>query len=137
MKVKSEILDLNQIKFVLQKCNLETGQWETTGLTIIGKKTALKVLNSNKAKDPSHEWRVVPKVVADAYKQGWADALYAAQEGLLTIRPELPNRTEVPWQGPIRPSHQRPVPRHHYIQKAKEQAEEAPEPSFTAANDRN
>lgn len=67
-----EVLEMSKMKYVLQRRNSVTGQWQTKGLIIVGKPTALKVLNNAKKK-ASEEFRVVPKTVADAYRQGWAD----------------------------------------------------------------
>jgi hypothetical protein len=67
------VLRMSEMRFVLQRRNKVTGQWQTKGMNIIGKSTAKRLLNKQKGKTPNEEWRMVPKAVADAYKQGWAD----------------------------------------------------------------
>jgi hypothetical protein len=64
---------LNHTKYVLQRRNPASGQWQTKGLAIHGKTLAQSLLNRQKEKFPNQDWRVVPKNTADAYKQGWLD----------------------------------------------------------------
>lgn len=82
---RQRYLNMNLVKFVLQKLSKETRQWENVGMTIIGRKTAYKVLTKTKLREPNNVWRVVPKVIADAYKQGWIDCFDAFECGRLSL----------------------------------------------------
>ena len=64
---------LEDAKFVLQKQNRSTGEWQTYGIQLLGRTRARRELNDMKKLRPDRDWRVLPKVVADAYKQGWKD----------------------------------------------------------------
>jgi hypothetical protein len=87
LKITKLILKLNEwnfledSKFVLQKRNDTTGEWQSINFHIHGRTKARELLNKEKDKDPDSDWRVVPKVVADAYKQGWNDHKYFAKYG--------------------------------------------------------
>ena len=79
---RKDDLFLEQTKFVLQKRNVTTGEWQTKGLQIEGRTLARRELNKQKKEDPEGEWRAVPKGFADSYKQGWKDhAEYVSDSG--------------------------------------------------------
>lgn len=67
---------LEWVKFVIQRRNETRGEWQSTkDKHIQGRSFAFRVLNEVKDQQPQYEWRTVPKVIADAYKQGWNDCL--------------------------------------------------------------
>jgi hypothetical protein len=80
VKILDEHDFLEHSKFVIQKRNQTLRQWETKYLHVRGRTIARKYLNKLKKKEPDHELRYVPKIVADGYQQGKNDVLEHLEE---------------------------------------------------------
>lgn len=57
--------------YVLQKKSEGTGQWTNYLGNLKGKSRANEVLNETKLQNPKQEWRVITKIEADKYLEGW------------------------------------------------------------------
>lgn len=79
---QTSMLDLEQVLYVFQRKHSLTGEWRTEGLAVLGRTLAHTELNKLKEEEPDEQFRAVQKEYANAYRQGWKEAMeFANQHG--------------------------------------------------------
>lgn len=107
-----QILDLEQVLFVLQKKNPITQEWVTQNRHVYRGRTDANAVLQRIREDPAHkgeEWRALQKQEAERYREGWNDcAEYVERVYKVVVydeEPDTPNMVFAPRRAHSGPNH--------------------------------